>query len=100
MSISIRHSESTSSCRMGVAFANSAQFTQFIFRHHQFRCATVQANNELWEYPDSGLVNVFESGRTDAHLPDEHLLVYRSARFAFQTNPLHWVTRFIPNEYY
>jgi hypothetical protein len=26
-------------------------------------------------------------------------LVYRSARFAFQTNPLHWVTRLIPNNY-
>jgi hypothetical protein len=76
VSISIRHSESTSSCRMAVAFGKTAQFTQFIFRHHQFRRSTVQANNKLWEYPYGRLVNVFESGRPDTHLPDEHLLVH------------------------
>jgi hypothetical protein len=58
--------------RSGVAFCKDAQFS---FRHSEFCGATIQTDNKLWKYPHNGLVNVLQSGKMDAHLPAELLLV-------------------------
>ena len=52
----------------GIAFRKLAQFS---FRHSEFGGATIQTDNNLWEYPQDGLVDVFKSGELDAYLPDE-----------------------------
>ena len=59
-------------CRSGVAFRKEAQFS---FRHSEFCGATIQTDNKLWKYPHDGLVNVFQSGKMDTHLPSELVLV-------------------------
>jgi hypothetical protein len=33
--------------------------------------ATIQTDNNFWEHPHNGLVNVFQPGKVDAHLPGE-----------------------------
>ena len=45
------------------------------FRPSEFGGATIQTDNELWEYPHNGLVKVFQSEKMDAHLRAEFLLV-------------------------
>jgi hypothetical protein len=59
-------------CRSGIAFRKLAQLS---FRHGEFSGATIQTDNDFWKYPHDGLVNVFQSGRTDAHLGAEFPLV-------------------------
>jgi hypothetical protein len=62
-----------SPCRSGLAFCEQAQF---IFGQDEFRRTTIQAKNKLGKYEDSRLIYVFESGRTDAHLRDQLVLVH------------------------
>jgi hypothetical protein len=52
------------------------ELAQFSFRHNEFRRATIQADAKFREYEDDGLVNVLQSGRADAHLPNELLPVF------------------------
>lgn len=54
---------------------------QFSVGHDEFHRATIQANNKLREHPNGGLVDILQSGKTDAYLPNELvLLANRSAR--------------------
>jgi hypothetical protein len=44
------------------------KFVQFSFRHYERCRTTIHTNDELWEYPDAGLVNIIKPRTTDAHL--------------------------------
>jgi hypothetical protein len=59
-------------CRSAAALRELAQFSVW---KKEFRCATIQADNELWENPHDRLVNVFQSGKMDAYFPGELALV-------------------------
>lgn len=39
----------------GLAFR---QYPQFVFRNGKLRDATIHANENVWKYPDNGLINV------------------------------------------
>jgi hypothetical protein len=52
------------------------ELTQFSLRRNEFRRATIQADAEFKEYEDDRSVNVLQSGRTDAHLPDKLFPVF------------------------
>ena len=68
-----------SSCRSAITFCQLAQFS---LGHNEFRRATIHADNQLGECPDDGFVEAFHSGRADAHLRNELLLVDGSTRLA------------------
>lgn len=74
------------SCRCPIVFSEQAQFS---FWHGEFRGATIQTDNNLWEYPHDGPVDVFQSGEVDAHLSGELALGDGAARLAGHTH-LNW----------
>jgi hypothetical protein len=55
-------------CGSGIAFRELAQF---IFRDGKFRGTTIQADQELGEYPDDRLVNIFQSRKMNGDLAVE-----------------------------
>ena len=71
----LQNADSKSSCRGGVAFSKSAQFSQFIFAYDEFRHATIQADDKFGEYPDDRTVKSLQSREMDGHLPDELAMV-------------------------
>jgi hypothetical protein len=79
----------------GSGFASS-KLAQFTFRHNEFRYATIQADNKVGEYPNDGLVNIFQSGGMDAHLPLELPQIDKSARSAPHPNSRREIAGHIP----
>jgi hypothetical protein len=61
------------------------QLAQFIFRHGEFRYATIQADNNLRKYPNDSFINIFQFGEMDAHFRTEFLPVDRTTRLAGHT---------------
>jgi hypothetical protein len=58
--------------RSSVPFRKLAQFS---FRDSKFRSATIQTDDNLWKYPQDGLVKVLQAGKMDSYLPCKLALI-------------------------